>query len=535
MKKIILILFLGFIAAISLQAQEEFAIEIEEIAINGVPGVHSFSWGKSSNGLWVIFGGRIDGLHQRRPFDSFAPAGNNTNVIVIDIENEKTWSKPLTGLPAPIFEQLQATNHQFYQVGQYLYINGGYGYSPTAQDHITYPYLTAVDLDGVASAVIEGKDMAPFFRQIVDSNMAVTGGQMGYLNGTFYLCGGQYFKGRYNPMGPGHGTGFVQIYTDAVRKFKVNDDGTDLSLYDYSEIKDTNNMHRRDYNMSPQIFPDGSHGFTMFAGVFQRLQDLPFLNTVDVFENSYRVNDDFLQYLSHYHSAKVPIYDSENKTMHTVFFGGMSQYQIDANGNLIKDDNVPFVKTISIVTRFKDGSMTERKLNIEMPRLVGSGAEFIHVDNVKFINNDILDLNDLPEGKTLIGYIYGGIESTAPNIFFVNDGTQSFASDKIFKVYVNKSVTGVDQTELTDDNIFNLRLYPNPVKNQLTAEFFVPNTQSHTIAIYNLKGEKMFETAIDKQISKQTLTLDIDRYPAGEYIIVISDGKHSTSKRIIKR
>ena len=225
----------------------------------------------------------------------------------------------------------------------------------------------------------KGKKSIVFFRQISNKQLAVTGGQLGLLNDVFYLAGGQFFKGRYNPMGPNHGPGFFQEYTDEIRKFQIKDDGKTLSVAKYSSHKDTKNLHRRDYNMVPQIFPNRKEGFTMFSGVFQHDKDIPWLNTVDVTETGYKVRPNFNQFLSQYHSAKVPLYDKVNNTMHTFFFGGMSQYTIDKNNKLIKDDNVPFVKTISKVSRFANGTMKEKKLEIEMPSFLGSGAEFIPV------------------------------------------------------------------------------------------------------------------------------------------------------------
>ena len=40
------------------------------------------------------------------------------------------------------------------------------------------------------------------------------------------------------------------------------------------------------------------------------------------------------------------------------FFGGIAQYYME-NGQIIKDDNVPFVKTIAGVTRHTNGQMME--------------------------------------------------------------------------------------------------------------------------------------------------------------------------------
>ncbi|MEE9361670.1 MAG: hypothetical protein V3U92_03655 [Cellulophaga sp.] len=255
-----------------------------------------------------------------------------------------------------------------------------------------------------------------------------------------YLCGGQYFEGKYNPMGPNHDPGFIQEYTNEIRKFKISDNGTNISIDDYSANQDKQNLHRRDYNMVPQIFADGIKGFTMFSGVFQYEANIPWLNTVDIKDEGYKVNNVFSQLLSQYHSAKVPIYNSETKEMMTIFFGGLSQYQFNENGKLIKDDEIPFVKTISMVTRNSDGTMIEKDLGIKMPAFLGSGAEFIPIsDDSIYLEHGILNFSRLKKQPTLIGYIYGGINSSKENIFFNNNGTQSIASNQVFKVFVTKN------------------------------------------------------------------------------------------------
>ncbi len=533
MKTNFLVFTLGFFLMHSINAQEQFTIAIEAITIDAVPNVHSFSWGKTSDGKWLIFGGRIDGLHPRQPFSSFLESSSNKNVFLIDPVINQTWSTSLSILPQSVYEQLQSTNQEFYQRDNALYIFGGYGYSTTQNDHITYPNLTAIDVDGLANAIINNADVSTFFRQIADSNLAVTGGQLGYLDSVFYLCGGQYFEGKYNPLGPDSGPGFVQNYTDEIRKFEINDDGTGISIVNYTAANDLDNLHRRDYNMAPQIFPDGQHGFTMFSGVFQHIADIPWLNSVDITNTGYTVNNDFTQYLSQYHSAKIPIYDITNKTMHTIFFGGMSQYTMDASDNLVQDDNVPFVKTISKVTRLSDGSMTESKLDIEMPGLLGSGAEFIPVsDNTIYIDKEIINLNNLPDGNTMIGYIYGGIESSQENIFFINDGTQSSASNQIFKVYINKSTLSTEETAITGDNIYNINVYPNPSKGIFSVDVFIPNTNEHFIEVHDMLGRQIKNIEINKPVGRHTINLDLSNIASGEYILSIRSNNY-TSKRII--
>lgn len=143
-------LILSFFTLISLftfgQTPEEFLLEIQPLNITNAPGIHSYSWGLTSDQKWVIVGGRIDGLHQRQPFAAFLDADNNTSAFVIDPVTEQVWSADLSGLPASIFEQMKSTNQNFIQRDNTLYIVGGYGYSATAVDHITYPNLTAISL-----------------------------------------------------------------------------------------------------------------------------------------------------------------------------------------------------------------------------------------------------------------------------------------------------------------------------------------------------------------------------------------------------
>jgi len=535
MKKIILVLAFSFFAMFNLFAQDQFTVQIEPLTITDAPNVHSFSWGKTSDEKWVIIGGRIDGLHQRQPFAAFQENDNNKNVYVIDPVTNQTWSASISVLQASMLEQLQSTNQEFHQRGNTLFIIGGYGFSATQNDHITYDKLTAIDVDGLASAIINNTSIVPFFRQITNSNLAVTGGHLGFLNDVFYLCGGQYFEGRYNPMGPDHGPGFIQNYTDEIRTFEINDDGTNLSILNYSAQNDTNNLHRRDYNMAPQIFPDGTQGFTMFSGVFQHTENIPWLNTVDVTASGYTVNNSFNQYLSQYHSAIIPVYDTSNNIMHTLFFGGMSQYKLDVNGNLIQDDNVPFVKTISKVSRSNDGSMIESSLDIEMPTFLGTGAEFIPLDSgADYLTNNILNINNLQEGVTLVGYIFGGIESAQENIFFINNGSQSSASNLAFKVFINKSTLSVNGVELTQKNIYNLKIFPNPSSAIFSIEVFIPNTEKSILEVYDISGKKVKSILLEKSIGLKIISLDLANVTSGEYILVIKNGQNIIENKIIK-
>jgi DNA-binding transcriptional regulator/RsmH inhibitor MraZ len=265
---------------------------------------------------------------------------------------------------------------------------------------------------------------------------------------------------------------------------------------------------------------------------------MPYLNSVDITSpNSYATNNSFNQYLSQYHSAKLPIYDTTANVMHNLFFGGMSQFTLDNQGNLVEDIEVPFVKTISRITRDANGNMQEVDLGyIEMPALLGSGAEFIPMESY-YYENHILDLNSVPNSKTLVGYIYGGIESTAPNIFFINDGTQSFASNVIFKVFINKSIIGIhEEVPLVAKNVLNLNVYPNPIKRNMNLTFFGAAIQDLSIQIFDNSGRLVLdERHFVQTIGEQEVNLNVSKLSEGIYTVQLSNGILTDQKKFIKQ
>ncbi|MEZ4691239.1 MAG: hypothetical protein R3A12_14185 [Ignavibacteria bacterium] len=304
--RILKIIFIAF--ALSCNAQTTpFQVVIEPVSISGLSGLQAFAWGQH-NGKWLIIGGRTDGLHRRQPFAAFNQEGHNNQLIVVDPAAGQKWSASLSSLPIDLQEQLSSTNMEFYQEGDYLYLAGGYGYSNSYGDHVTYPYLSAVKVPEVINSIINGTSFATNFRQLSDTLFGVTGGYLNKINNTFYLTGGQVFMGRYNPMGPNHGPGFIQEYTNSIRKFVISDNGAELSVTHFPEIIDSKNLHRRDLNVVPQIMPSGQEGLTAFSGVFQVGADLPYLNCVNIDSAGYSVNNSFTQYYNHYHCAHIPLY-----------------------------------------------------------------------------------------------------------------------------------------------------------------------------------------------------------------------------------
>jgi len=507
-----------------------FALSLEATVLPGLPGMQSYAVG-THEGLWLLLGGRLDGLHRRQPWASFDQAGHNTNAWVLNPQTGEIWTRALSDLTPVIAEQLSATNPCFQQEGETLYWVGGYGYSGSADAHLTYPALLTINIPGFIQAVRDGGALDPHVRRLGDERFAVTGGHLQRLGNQWLLVGGHRFDGLYNPMG--HGT-HVQTYTDAARRFRLHESGETLSATHLPDYADAALFHRRDYNLLPQIFEDGRLGLTVFSGVFRPDVDQPFLNSTDLDTLSWSARPDFAQYLNHYHCATTALYSPAQQAMHSVFFGGIAQYTLDAGGNLIQDLDVPFVSTIARVTRTADGAMGEHQLPVRMPELLGAGAEFIPVEGLPYAAPGILNLDALLAlaggDSVLIGHIFGGIRSPEPNVFWVEDGTLSSADARIFGLWLKAGgATGMDALNAASVNSLSLQVYPNPNDGNFTVSFELEERAEASVRVFNARGELLETRALGSLSSgRQVHALSLNSPGEGLYIVELQAGGKTT-------
>lgn len=507
-----------------------YSVKLKPVTITNLPGLHSFAVAQSGT-KWLVIGGRKDGLHARQPFNAFPAASNNTDVYVIDIHTQQFWSTTLNTLATGLKEQLQSTNMNFYQDDDTLYIIGGYGYSNTALDHITYPNLTSISVSGLVTAITTSTSITPHFKQITDQKFAVNGGQLGKIGNSFFLVGGHRFDGRYNPMG---NPTYTQTYVDGMKKFNINNSGTQLSYSNYTLTTDQVHLHRRDYNLVPQIFPNGEEGYTISSGVFQIGVDLPFLYPVDIKASGHTPQPSFNQYLSNYHSAKTALYDSINNTMHSIFFGGMSQYTY-INNVLTQDNNVPFVKTISRVSRDASGNLQENIFPIQMPALIGASSEFILNHNIPHYKSEIVKLSNISTDSVLVGHIYGGIYSPQTNPFTANQTSVTNAHNSIYEVWLVKSqIAGIKP--LSGANPIKVSIFPSPTKDNINLSLDLPYQGEVDLFITDINGKIIFDKNFEK-LSKGKQTIDISnriKLANGIYFFnFIFDGKYSAIEKLI--
>lgn len=517
-----------------LKAQNyEYEIELEAVEIENLGGLQSFAIG-TWDGYSILIGGRLDGLHQRQPFASFDEAGHNTQIFVVDPESKEVWKKSVLTLPTSLREQMSSTNMQFTQSDDELIITGGYGYSTSAGDHVTYAFLTRIDLKGLTESIINGNSDDPldaqYFEQISDPRFAVTGGRLLLMDDMYYLVGGHRFMGRYNPMGPDHGPGFEQDYTYEARRFTIVG-VSELAVEFIDPLHDEMHMRRRDFNVVP-FFQDGEKGIIAYSGVFQPTSDVPWLYPVKITEEGITADESFTQYFNHYHSASLPIYNQESDVMHTLFFGGIAQFYMD-NDMLVQDNDIPFVQTIADVQLSKEG-FSEHKLSAEMPDYLGAGSEFVYIDDVPKYSDEVIDGDAMGDDKLAVGYIFGGIRSSKANIFWENNGTQSEASSTIYKVYLTRTQTVA--TEETPSTYSKLLLYPNPASNVLKMSVNLQQPTAIDVEIQNAEGKLIHQSQI---AASETTTgfnffkLQEAEIPYGMYMYTLKFGDETVTRKVV--
>ena len=222
--------------------------------------------------------------------------------------------------------------------------------------------------------------------------------------------------------------------------------------------------------------------------------------------------------------------------MHSVFFGGIAQYY-DSLGTMVQDNNCPFVKTIARVSRDASGTMAEYKLPIEMPSFLGAGSEFIPNNTLPHYANEVFKLDDFTADSTFVGYIFGGISSSAPNIFTTNTGTQSVASNQLFKVFViKKSSVGMHDLNEQSTGTLKMQIYPNPSNSNIVIlNFNLIKTEITKIVVHNVDGKIIDELNLTNTIKgSNRISYELkNAHENGTYFFTIETPSEKSTQKII--
>jgi hypothetical protein len=523
------LLFFSGLSVAQAQTHAPFGLRLEADSPDQFPAMQSFAWGQSENDILFI-AGRKDGLHKRQPFAAFDQAGIQSTWWVCNTQNDSVWSYVPSGFPASIQEQLSASNPQFVQIEDTLLISGGYAYSPTKAAHTTFANLSSIEVSAAIQAIKSGQSPLPFIQQIQDSRFQVTGGHLLNHEGSLVLAGGHLFEGAYNPMGPDHGPGFTQQYTNSVYEFQVQVRPS-LAVFNFQRHYDSLLFHKRDYNAHPIRMADGRIELGLFSGVFQYGVDLPWTNVVLWNNQSSTEVSGFEQLLNQYHTASIPLFSASQNKQYSLFFGGIGLYSSDASGNLIKDVNVPFVDHISIIERGDDDQFKEYLLDTHMPSLLGAAAEFIPAAGLS-LEHDAVLLDELSANQeALLGYIVGGIESDAPNVFTSNT-LQSSSNAMIYKVYITPSAAA-NMRSIESFNDLQLMAYTIEAGNQVLLRFKQAAPGRAQIRFFDEMGRTLKQVQTQDQApGLYEIRFDRSQIPAERCFVEVEVGQQRASRSL---
>lgn len=409
-------------------------------------------------GKWLLLNGRTNGLHgfDNNP-NNFPPDQQNQTVYVVDpvcqTVKSRSLTDPLSGLNQDQIESLSVTNTQAYQEKDTLYITGGYGFRSAANNFVTFPVLSAVDIPGLMRWVTHpecSKTASTYIRQLSDPIFQITGGQMNKVgkHDPTLLVLGQDFEGAYK-FGP-----VTQVYSEQVRRFIIQDNGTHLGvkILPSKPLFPNPNYRRRDLNVVPVIASQHhgkfNYGLVALSGVFTvegGVWTVPV--KISANGNSYMPNPldplTFKQGMNNYDCANVELYSEKTKSTYIILLGGIS-YGFFENGVFETDPEIPFINQVTTIKMDELGLFTQYLMDAEYPvilstesnpgnrLLFGANAQFIPANGSKRLQYryEIFKLDKIKR-PTVLGYIVGGIQSTLPN---TNTMSDSAASPYIFKL-----------------------------------------------------------------------------------------------------
>ena len=476
--------------------KEPYSVKVKQLEGRSAtfPTLQSFSAGHTSDGQWLLLGGRTNGLHKFTPNSkkNFPAAHQNSRVWVYDPKLDRSWSRSLaqSGLNASKQLSLSTTNAQQLQQGEVLFRVGGYVYDAANQTFSTRNRLSAINIDNLAvwakretkrvpkqtvlsvagEAMQVNKQQTHFF--------AVTGGELlaGEQSNQALLTFGQDFQGGYT-------FGSNGIYTEQVRNFSILYDPKKGKLdYKVNSVSapDQNRYHRRDLNIVNQL-QIGKNGELArqglaLGGVFYKGEGVYTVPAeIDLLTGEPTMTDannksTFRQAVNQYSAANLGLYSRSNDEQTNLIFGGISAVILNPQGdpyyvNPDRDPNLafsyPFTSQIAALKHKADGNW-KQSLAGSFPSLknahgqsltYGASSAFMPLaegedKRVSYLADGILDLDRLrslsePGAPVHVGYVVGGIESQVADNFndlsTYGNSNYTVASGEIFKVFITPS------------------------------------------------------------------------------------------------
>tara|TARA_R110000787_G_scaffold200643_4_gene311615 strand:+ start:170 stop:1732 length:1563 start_codon:yes stop_codon:yes gene_type:complete len=486
-----------------------YELEINSTELINAPALQSFAHGVYGDN-WLLFAGRTNskgtadgGLHKivgpnNYASTSFLPPSFNERIYVYNVSTDAV-AKSITivelqkivkdSFPtySKILEQnlsvFRNTNSQVKQLGNFLYLVGGYGpadLSKPSGTYNTYDHVAKIHIPSLVSLVkgdFASVDKDNLFAFGKASQLSATGGELqaigSALSPTLYLVGGHCFGGNCSNNG--------QKYLDAAYPFtlkpyvptkdkdslhfltvSVSNPISDVSDPTANEADEISTMRRRDgpilptLSKSPVTTAGIEQGFAFFAGVFKPGSDLQAWNDAVYFHPGFAnsegklFTEDTAYNQNNYNVYSCPnfvVYDSNSEVIHSFLMGGIGDGKFDPAGNLSGFTNTGMhIKTTLADMKSSNELISPKNL---FNKNKDNVAPFYGAEAIFFTSNDVapyslngvetelLDMSKFGDADIFVGYIYGGIEAFVANPARYGP-RKSRASNKIFKITLKK-------------------------------------------------------------------------------------------------
>ena len=136
----------------------------------------------------------------------------------------------------------------------------------------------------------------------------------------------------------------------------------------------------------------------------------------------------------------------------------------------------------------------------------------------------VFEMDGGASGRTVTAFVVLpdlGFENTPAGLVLNNSDKFGYIDDFI----VNNSPTALSVNKL--DTVNSISIYPNPTSDFLTISNLLPNT---VLSIVSIDGKNVYQ---NKNNTDNTLTLAVNEWSKGAYIIHIQNGSESIVKKII--
>ncbi len=229
-RPILLSLTLLLMYSLQMSAQSDETVrELPQPAINLYPtlgDMHGYAVGKL-DGYLIVFGGTIRSrASETEPYEF-----PNLDILLIDFNNQRASAYTNGQLEGELGEQMSATGLSYYQKGNTLYLLGGYGYSQSHNQYITFPYITAIDLEATLQALMDGENPVASFYQLCDDRLAIFDGTLDYNGEEFFLLNGKH---AYKLQPFAEDAEYIEEkMDDQARTFKLQGDLENLEIKDF--------------------------------------------------------------------------------------------------------------------------------------------------------------------------------------------------------------------------------------------------------------------------------------------------------------